>query len=74
MEKSDAMISSTHSFAYSYRLFKKYFVKNCETSQFHILYIFFQIFIIFSPFWLKNLTLIIELAAPASNYYGFQPR
>ena len=30
MENCEAMRSSTHSFAYSYRLFKKCFVENYE--------------------------------------------
>ena len=32
VDKSEEMTSSTHSFAYSYRLFKKRFVENYETS------------------------------------------
>ena len=35
MASSEVMISSTHSFAYSYRLVKKCFVKICETSKCH---------------------------------------
>ena len=35
MASSEVMTSSTHSFAYSYRLVKKCFVKICETSKCH---------------------------------------
>ena len=44
-KKSKVMISSTHSFAYSYQLFKKRFMKNCKTLQFHIFLTFNAIFL-----------------------------
>ena len=43
MGKSEARTSSTHTFAYSYRLLKKCYVKICETLQFHISLVFFFI-------------------------------
>ena len=48
MASSEAMTSSTRSFAYSYRLVKKCFVKICETSKCHNCLIFQPIFIRFS--------------------------
>ena len=36
MEYCEAMTSSTHSSAYSYRLFKKCFVERYENSKFHL--------------------------------------
>ena len=50
MASSEAMTSSTHSFAYSYGLVKKCFLKICETSKFHNFLIFQPIFIRFSLF------------------------
>ena len=44
MASSEAMTSSTHSFAYSYRCFQKCFVKICETSKCHNFLIFQPIF------------------------------
>ena len=48
---SEAMTSSTHSFAYSYRCFQKCFVKICETSKCHDSLIFstdfHQVFTVF---------------------------
>ena len=55
------MTSSTHSFAYSYRLVKKCFVKICETSECHSFLIFQPIFIRFSLLCLKNFTLSSEI-------------
>ena len=61
MANSEAMTSSTHSFAYSYRLVKKCFVKICETSKCHNFFIFQPIFIRFSPFCSQNFTLSSEI-------------
>ena len=55
------MTSSTHSFAYSYRLVKKCFVKICETSKCHNFLIFQPIFIRFSLLCLKFFTLSSKL-------------
>ena len=57
MASSEAMTSSTHSFAYSYGLVKKCFLKICETSKFHNFLIFQPIFIRFSLFCSENFTL-----------------
>ena len=51
------MTSSTHSFAYSYRLVKKCFLKICETSKCHNFLIFQPIFIRFSLFCSNIFTL-----------------
>ena len=63
MENCEAMTSSTHSFAYiySYRLVKKCFLKNCETSKCHNFLIFQPIFIRFSVFCSKCFTLFSEI-------------
>ena len=61
MENCEAMTSSPHSFAYSYRLVKKYFLKMCETSKCHNLLIFQLIFIRFSLLCLKMFTLSSEI-------------
>ena len=61
MASSEVMTSSTHSFAYSYRLVKKCFVKICETSKCHNFLIFQPIFIRFSLLCLKNFTLSSEI-------------
>ena len=61
MASSEVMISSTHSFAYSYRLVKKCFVKICETSKCHNFLIFQPIFIRFSLLCLKFFTLSSEI-------------
>ena len=50
-----------NSFAYSYQLFNKCFVKNCETCQFHIFLIFNLICFKISLFCLNFLILSIEL-------------
>ena len=55
------MTSSTHSFAYSYRLVKKCFVKICETSKCHNFLISQPIFIRFSLLCLKMFTLSSEI-------------
>ena len=61
MASSEAMTSSTHSFAYSYGLVKKCFLKICETSKFHNFQVIFQpIFIRFSLFCSENFTLSSE--------------
>ena len=54
MEICEVMTSSTHSFAYSFRLFKKCLMKHCDTLQFHIFlyFIFNPFFITFSLFYL----------------------
>ena len=61
MASSEAMTSSTRSFAYSYRLVKKCFVKICETSKCHNFLIFQPIFIRFSLFCSKCFTLSSEI-------------
>ena len=61
MASSEVMTSSTHSFAYSYRLVKKCFVKNCETSKCHNFLIFQPIFIRFSLLCLEIFTLSSEI-------------
>ena len=61
MENCEAMTSSPHSFAYSYRLFKKCFLKICETSKCHNFLIFQPIFIRFSLLCLKFFTLSSEI-------------
>ena len=61
MASSEAMTSSTHSFAYSYGLVKKFFLKICETSKFHNFLIFQPIFIRFSLFCSENFTLSSEI-------------
>ena len=61
MANSEAMTSSTRSFAYSYRLVKKCFVKICETSKCHNFLIFQPIFIRFSLFCSKFFTLSSEI-------------
>ena len=61
MASSEAMTSSTRSFAYSYRLVKKCFVKICETSKCHNFLIFQPILIRFSLFCSQNFTLSSEI-------------
>ena len=61
MASSEAMTSSTRSFAYSYRLVKKCFVKICKTSKCHNFLIFQPIFIRFSLFCSQNFTLSSEI-------------
>ena len=61
MENCEAMTSSTHSFAYSYGLVKKCFLKICETSKCHNFLIFQPIFIRFSLLCLKFFTLSSEI-------------
>ena len=60
MASSEVMTSSTHSFAYSYRLVKKCFVKICKTSKCHNFLIFQPIFIRFSLLCLKIFTLSLK--------------
>ena len=65
MENFEAMTSSTHSFPYSYRQFKKYFAENYENQKFHIFLIFLSdlhqiftvLFEIFYSFYWINLNL-----------------
>ena len=82
MKNCEAMTSSTHSFAYSYRLVKKCFLKICETSKCHSFLIFKPIFIRFSLFCsisftpsseIKlNLFWISSLAAPNRSFaFGY---
>ena len=61
MASSEAMTSSTHSLAYSYRCFQMCFVKTCETSKCHNFLIFQTIFIKFSLFCSKFVTLSSEI-------------
>ena len=61
MASSEVMTSSTRSFAYSYRLVKKCFLKICETSKCHNFLIFQPIFIRFSLFCSENFTLSSEI-------------
>ena len=61
MASSEVMTSSTHSFAYSYGLVKKCFLKICETWKFHNFLIFQSIFIRFSLFCSENFTLSSEI-------------
>ena len=61
MENCEAMTSSTHSFAYSYRLVKKCFWKICETSKCHNFLIFQPIFVRFSLFCSNFFTLSSEI-------------
>ena len=61
MENCEAMTSAPHSFAYSYRLVKKCFLKICETSKCHNFLIFQPIFIRFSLLCLKIFTLSSEI-------------
>ena len=76
MANSEAMTSSTRSFAYSYRLVKKCFVKICETSKCHNFLIFQPIFIRFSLFCSENFTLSSEImlnlfrSSPLNPYFG----
>ena len=60
MVSSEAM-TSTHSFAYSYGLVKKCFLKICETWKCHNFLIFQPIFIRFSLFCSENFTLSSEI-------------
>ena len=61
MASSEAMTSSTHSFAYSYGLVKKCFLKMCETWKCHNFLIFQPIFIRFLLFCSENFTLSSEI-------------
>ena len=61
MASSEAMTSSTHSFAYSYGLVKKCFLKICETWKCHNFLICQPIFIRFSLFCSENFTLSSEI-------------
>ena len=76
MENCEVMTSSTHSFAYSYGLVKKCFLKICETSKFHNFLIFQPIFIRFSLFCSENFTLSSEIkldqlrTSPLNCFHG----
>ena len=61
MASSEGMTSSTCSFAYSYQLVKKCFLKICETSKCHNFLIFQPIFIRFSLFCSNFFTLSSEI-------------
>ena len=61
MENCEAMTSSTHSFAYSWWLVKKCFLKIGETSKCHNFLIFQPIFIRFSLYCSKILALSSEI-------------
>ena len=61
MASSEVMTSSTHSFAYSYGLVKKCFLKICETWKCHNFPICQPIFIRFSLFCSENFTLSSEI-------------
>ena len=61
MASSEAMTSSTHSFAYSYGLVKKCFLNICETWKCHNFLICQPIFIRFSLFCSENFTLSSEI-------------
>ena len=58
MASSEVMTSSTHSFAYSYRLVKKCFVKICETCH---------NFLIFQPIFIRFLLLCLEIFTLSSE-------
>ena len=60
MGNCEAM-TSTRSFAYSYQLVKKCFLKICETSKCHNFLIFQPIFIRFSLFYSQIFTLSYEI-------------
>ena len=66
MENCEAM-TSPHSFAYSYRLVKKCFLKICETSKCHNFLIFQPIFIRFSLLCLNIFTLSSEIKLTLSG-------
>ena len=61
MGNCEAMTSSTRSFACSYQLVKKCFLKICETSKGHNFLIFQPIFIRFSLFYSQIVTLSYEI-------------
>ena len=61
MDNCEAMTSSPHSFAYSYRLVKKCFLKIRKTSKCHNFLIFQPIFIRFPLLCLKMFTLSSEI-------------
>ena len=54
------MTSSPHSFAYSYRLVKKCFLKICETSKCHN-------FLIFQPNFIRFSLLCLKFVTPSSE-------
>ena len=60
MASSEVMTSSTHSFAYSYRLVKICFLKICETSKCHN-------FLIFQPIFMQVFTVILNLFTLSSK-------
>ena len=61
MENCEAMTSSSHSFAYSYQLVKRCFLKICETSKCHNFLIVQLIFIKFSLFCLNFFSLSSDI-------------
>ena len=79
MGNCEAMTSSTRSFAYSYQLVKKCFLKICETSKCHNFLIFQPIFIRFSLFHSQIFTLSYEIKlnlfriSPLNNAFNPYP-
>ena len=77
MASSEAMTSSTRSFAYSYRLVNKCFEKICETSKCHNFLICQPILIRFALFCSQNVTLSSEIKlnlfrnSPISDSYVY---
>ena len=77
MGTCEAMTSSTRSFAYSYQLVKKCFLKICETSKCHNFLIFQPIFIRFSLFYSQIVILSYEIKlnllriSPLMNFCNF---
>ena len=78
VENCETMTSLSHSFAYSYRLFKKYFVENNENYKFHIFLICYPIYIkfplfcskLYSFYWINlNLDWISPLNQPFSAHF-----
>ena len=73
MANSEAMTSSTRSFAYSYRPGQEnVFVKICETSKCHNFLIFQPIFIRFSLFCSENFTLSSEIMLNLFREFPFK--
>ena len=67
MKNCEAMTSSTHSFAYSYRLLKKCFDENYENSKFHIVLIFLSALHQIVTVLFKFVTLSIDLKGKFSS-------
>ena len=62
MDTCVAMTSLTHSFAYSYRLFKKCFDNNCGNSKLHIFLIIYSTYLKLSLFCLNFLLLLLTFS------------